>query len=103
MELRSHPLMSHRGVFSWPPQWVRIDGTENQSPVGEVGILSEVSASNVPGLDELFVMMDYLGSVYMGCLVFDDLGFCHELHQLLAAQRGRPISEIAALELNSPR
>jgi hypothetical protein len=103
MELRTHPLMSHRGVPSWPPKWVWIDGTEKQSPIGEVGTLSEVRVSNVPGLDQLFVMIDYLGSVYMGCLLFDDPNFCHEVHQLLTGHRGRPISQIAALELNSLR
>jgi hypothetical protein len=40
--LRNHPQMSYKGVSSWPPRWIWLDGPEDKHPKGEVGILGFV-------------------------------------------------------------
>jgi hypothetical protein len=36
MLLRDHPLMSYRGLPSWPPAWTWIGGLDNKRPQGEM-------------------------------------------------------------------
>jgi hypothetical protein len=45
MELRNHPLMTYKGVCSWPPAWLWRGGYETTYPDGEVGILKDVTIS----------------------------------------------------------
>jgi hypothetical protein len=47
MLLRDHPLMSFKGMSSWPPVWTWIDGHEKKSARGEIGILKEVTLSKI--------------------------------------------------------
>jgi hypothetical protein len=100
VELRHHPLMSHRGLSNWPPSWLWIAGEENGHPCGEVGILREVRESNIPKTYRLFVTMEYQSNSYMGCLLFDDRGFCHEVYNLLNNNLGLPIVEIGGLDVS---
>jgi hypothetical protein len=73
MQLRDDPLMSYRGLSNWPPVWTRIRGGENKHPNGEVGILREVLWSTIQlrPRDSFFLGVEYGGTVYMGCLLFD--------------------------------
>jgi hypothetical protein len=53
MLLRDHPLMSRHGVPNWPPVWTwvngpAVDGPENESLRGEVGILKWVRFKRPP-------------------------------------------------------
>ena len=32
VSLRNHPQMSYKGVFSWPPRWIWLDGPEDKHP-----------------------------------------------------------------------
>jgi hypothetical protein len=32
MLLRNYPLMSYKGVPSWPPEWIGTDGLEDKRP-----------------------------------------------------------------------
>src|SRR5262249_57108511 len=49
MLLRDHPLMTYKGVPSWPPAWLRRVGCyENTHPTGEIGILKGVAPSRFP-------------------------------------------------------
>ena len=101
MQLRSHPLMSFKGASNWPPKWTRIRGGIDSRPNGEVGILREVlwSAIQVHPLDRFFVVIEEQGTVYMGCLLFDDPSFCLEIQRLLRASIGFTISQIGALDV----
>jgi hypothetical protein len=65
MELRDHPLMTYRGLPSWPPAWTWIGGTDNQYPKGEVGILKEITLSQIEPADRIFLYMDYEDASYM--------------------------------------
>jgi hypothetical protein len=100
MLLRNHPLMSYHGVSNWPPSWLWIDGVENKRPRGEIGILKAVEVSKVPPANRCFVCIDYEGSSYMGCLLFDDRTFCDQIVRLLRGYLNRPIAEIASLDLS---
>ena len=100
MLLRDHPLMSRNGVPNWPPIWTWIDGLETKSPKGEIGILKWVALSGVKPPDRCYLCIDYEGSSYMGCLLFDNLTFCHQIVKLLKAHCNRPIGEIGGVDLS---
>jgi hypothetical protein len=43
--------------------------------------------------------IDYEGSSYLGCFVFDDSAFCSQIVRLLRGYLNRPIAEIGRLVL----
>ena len=100
MFLRNHPLMRYRGLASWPPAWTWIGGGENKRPRGEIGILRKVNLSIISPADRCFLYIDHHGSSYVGCLLIDDHGFCHQIVTLLQEHLDRPIAEIASLDLS---
>jgi hypothetical protein len=100
MELRSHPLMSYRSISSWPPTWIWIDGNERQVTKGEVGFLREVRKSKIPKYNALYLIMDYEGNTYMGCLLLEDAMFCDEIRLALLAQCGNAIADIGSLDVS---
>jgi hypothetical protein len=91
--------MFYRGLSNWPPVWVWIDGGENRYPRGDLGVLQEVRGPNIGASNRLFLVMDYLGSAYMGCLLFDDEGFCRDIHKLLIGHCGMAIDDIGRLDV----
>ena len=100
MLLREHPLLNHRGVPGWPPAWLWTAGLQNTHPRGEIGILRDVTPSNIEPSDRCFLYIDYEGSAYLGCLFIEDIAFCRLVVELLRANRNRPITEIGSLELS---
>ena len=72
---------------------------ENKHPRGEIGILTAVEVSKVPPTNRCFLCIDYEGSSYMGCLLFDDRAFCGQIVTLLRRHLNRPIAEIGSIEL----
>ena len=102
MQLRSHPLMSFRRLPNWPPAWTRIRGGLDSHPAGEVGILREIvwSPIQVRPLDRFFLVIDYEGTTYMGCLLFDDAAFCLETQRLLRSYTGYTIEHIGGLDVD---
>jgi hypothetical protein len=61
MLLRDHPLMSRYGVPNWPPVWTwvdgpEIDGPENKSLKGELGILKWVGLSGIEPTDVIYTL-----------------------------------------------
>jgi hypothetical protein len=73
---------------------------ENKHPRGEIGTLKAVEVSNVPPVNRCFLCIDYEGSSYMGCLLFDDVAFCDQTVNLLRGHLNRPIAEIGSLDLS---
>jgi hypothetical protein len=98
MELRSHPLMTYRGINNWPPSWTWRGGEENIRPKGEVGILRDVFLSRVEPQSRLFLIIEHEQQEYMGCLLFNDRTFCGQICELLKAHCGRTIAEIGSLD-----
>jgi hypothetical protein len=99
--LRHHPLMSYRGVPNWPPTWMWIGGLENKFPTGEIGILKSATLSKVLPANKCYLYIDYEGSSYIGCLLFDDSSFCSQVVKLLLENRNRPIAEIGDIDLST--
>ena len=83
MLLRDHPLLSYRGIPSWPPVWTWIEGQENKNPKGEIGTLTEVRLSVIEPPNRCYLVIRHEGSVYMGCLFIDDPRFCAQITQLM--------------------
>jgi hypothetical protein len=100
MLLRDHSLMSYHGVSNWPPAWLWIDGLEDKHPRGEMGILKAAKLSNVLPATRCFLEIDYEGSTYMGCLLFDDEIICAQITENLQGYLNRPIAEIGSLDLS---
>ena len=100
MLLRDHPLMSHCGVPNWPPVWTWTGGLENTHAKGEVGILKAATLSNIGSSYRCYLHIYYEGSVYIGCLLFDDHAFCGQLAKLLEGYCNRHIAEIGCIDLS---
>ena len=100
MVLRKHPLFNYRGLPSWPPVWTFTGGLKNKRPRRqEIGILTEVTISNVQSADRCFLHIKHEGSSYVGCLLIEDQAFCAQTVRLLQGQLNRPIAEIGSLDL----
>ena len=100
MLLRDHPLMAYHGVRNWPPIWTWASGLENNRPKGEIGILTKVELSNILPADRCFLYVEHQGSLYIGCLLFDDRTFCGQVGTLLQNHRNKRISEIGGLDIS---
>jgi len=100
MDLRNHPRMSYRGRTNWPPRWVWLGGKRNERPIGEVGVLKQVSRYSLLTSDGLSLVMEYNNSAYMGLLLFDDFVFSRRIHELLKTLRDHPIAAIGSVEIN---
>jgi hypothetical protein len=61
MLLRAHPLMTYKGIRSWPPAWLWRGGNENTHPEGEVGILKDVMLSTITPCT-CFLIMEHCGA-----------------------------------------
>jgi hypothetical protein len=93
--------MSRNGVRNWPPLWTWVDGLENESPKGEVGILIWASLTGIQPPDRCYLLMKHEGSSYMGCLLFNDPAFCRYVAKLLDSYRNHPIADIGSLDVTS--
>jgi hypothetical protein len=99
MLLRDHPRLSYHGHPSWPPVWTGVDGPENTQRRGEIGILRQVVSSKISPVERCFLYIDYQGSQYIGCLLFDDSAFCNQTIKLLQGYCNRPIAEIGGIDI----
>jgi hypothetical protein len=76
-----------------------IGGKEN-NPKGELGILKQLKLSGVePFLNRCF-LWEYEGSIYLGCLLFDNKFFCERISTLLGEHSGSSIRGITVLRSN---
>jgi hypothetical protein len=77
MLLRNHPSLRYHGTSSWPPNWTFTAGVKNERPPrDEIGILREVTASNIKPADRCFLHVEHEGSMYVGRLLIEDPVFC---------------------------
>jgi hypothetical protein len=99
MLLRDHRLMSYHRAPNWPPTWTWIDGQEDNRPRGEIGTLKVVILTKLKPANCCYLYIEYEGSSYAGCLLFDDRAFCAQITKLLQDYCNRPIAEIGGLDL----
>jgi hypothetical protein len=100
MLLREHPLLSYRGIPSWPPTWSWLGDGLNRHPKGEVGVLKEVRVPVANPFDRCFLIVEYKKAKYMGCLLIDDLRFGNQISRLLQAHCGELLASIGSLDLS---
>jgi hypothetical protein len=100
MKLRDHPLMSYKGVRTWPPAWLWRGGYESTFPEGEVGILKDVVPSSIPSHNLCFLIMEHCGAQYMGALLLDDHTFYLQTYALLVHNHGETIQDIGEIEIS---
>src|SRR5713226_5169476 len=100
MKLRDHPLMSYKGLCSWPPVWIH--PTDSLNPItvkGEVGILMAVRMHDLRSR-RIFLHIKYDGALYLGCLFLDDSAFHQQMFHFLVNCIGMSIKEIGNEDLS---
>jgi hypothetical protein len=100
MKLREHPLMTYKGLSSWPPAWLWRGGYENTHPLGEVGILKSVMPSTIEPHGRCFLIMEHCGAEYIGALLLSDSAFCREIFRLLVMNCGETIRDIGEIDIS---
>jgi hypothetical protein len=91
--------MAPKSVFqTWPPRWTPTHRDKDDKPLGEVGILEDVTMSQLTET-KLFLFMQHRGFQYMGFMNFDDFIFSSQIFTLLKANIGRSIKDIGDLDL----
>jgi hypothetical protein len=99
MELRHHPLLSYRGLASWPPVWVPAKPDDGKSTLrGEIGVLKHTISNALSG--KCYLLIDHQNSSYIGSLFCADAAFCSQIAAALEDNRGRTIKEIGDLDLS---
>jgi hypothetical protein len=105
--LRDMPVISHRGIHTWPPTWTWTGKGQDKPPLGEAGVLKKVRTSVVgpkePGAvtpdNRIYLFMDYRDSGYVGCLILDDPAACRQIGTVLSALCGMTIKQIGDIDL----
>lgn len=62
--------------------------------------MRDVFLSKVEPSSRLFLIMEYEQQEYMGCLLFNDLTFCGQIHELLRSRCGHTIKQIGDLNVS---
>jgi hypothetical protein len=98
VKFREHPLMSYRGLCSWPPAWV----VPRTSPIkvlkGEIGILTDVKMHDLSS-GRLFLTIEHDSKECIGCLFLDNPAFCMAIYTTLKSFIGRTIREVGDQDL----
>src|SRR5262245_8022020 len=100
MLLRDHPLITYKGIRSWPPGWLWRTGNDTTNPKGEVGILKDVILSTIEPDNRCFLVMEHLDAEYIGALLLSDTVFSREIFGVLIQNRGKKIQEIGDIDLS---
>src|ERR1043165_7584902 len=82
MQFRDHPLLSYKGLPTWPPMWVGRDPAVKVRLDGEIGILREVKTYDLSS-KTCFLVIDHDGASYMGCLFIDDKVFRSQVADIM--------------------
>ena len=101
MKFRDHPLMSYKGLRSWPPTWILPSLSEAKPPrvEGEVGILTDVRMYDLLSC-RIFIGIKHMGNRYLGCLFLDDPAFCQEIYNLLRICIGTFTKDVGDTDLS---
>jgi hypothetical protein len=96
MKLNDHPLMSHKGLRNWPPSFLAFNHEDRLA--GELGILRHVMADQTD-MNRVFLLTEYDGLGYVGCVQFDDKEFCSRIATVFRNSIGKPLKEIGEFEI----
>ena len=84
--------MRYHGVPNWPSVWTT-RGEIETGTCAEGGVVRDVFLSRIEPLNRLFIITEHEGNEYIGCVLFDDVGFCGQIHKLFYDWRGRTIKQ----------
>ena len=82
----------------WPPIWMGYAATTGKSARDEVGRLKEVRCY-LQNPSRIFLIVDYEGFEFTGCLLFDDAVACEQMAYFFEKCCGLLIEDIGSLEL----
>jgi len=102
MNFRDHPLVSYRGMRSWPPIWIQMSAPYSRSAIktlrGEIGVLKRVVRhQDIP--NECFLVIEHGEDSWMGTLLIDNGAFCAQIAAMLQFYVGHSIKEIGGIDL----
>lgn len=102
--LRDHPLMTYRGARTWPPTWVKTDGSKEAATrgtlCGELGTLTQVLVSKIDPYTRFYLLIHFKDEPYMGTLLFENAAFCQQIAYLLQHHCDESIQQIGGLDLS---
>ena len=99
MQLRYHPRLSRFGAPGWPPVWIKVSGDGILDE--ESAILASATLSRLDPPTACYLLIENGNSMHMGTLSFEDAEFGSRLCELLQSHVGKPIKEIAEIDLSS--
>jgi hypothetical protein len=99
MELRHHPLLTHRGTRTWPPLWHQRTGGALKMLQGEIGVLRNIHYSRDAGTRLCYLVIEHESEFFIGTLQFDDAHTCNDICRVIHEQIGRSIREIGSLDI----
>src|SRR5215467_903953 len=97
MKLRDYPLLSYRGVSSWPPTWVGWNSKQLDQSKAETAVLKDVTLSTTAL--RCYVMIEHEGDEYLGALLFEDHNSCLRIYHLLLSHRGEVIRKVSEIDV----
>ena len=86
-----------RAIRNWPPVWTGL-GRDRKILRGEVGVLDEAYSNN-EAETAIFIVIRYRAQKFIGALLLNDCSCAKRILSLLQSNVGRPIREIAELEI----
>ena len=97
MKLRDYPLLSYRGVSSWPPIWVGRNSNHLDQSKTETAVLKDVTLSTTA--PRCYLMIEHEGEEYLGALLFEDHNSCLRIYRLLLSHRGEVIRKVSEIDV----
>jgi hypothetical protein len=94
MKLRDHPALTN-----WPPTWRAMSGWHEHRWPGESAILTNVALSKVPPVTVCYLTVESEDESFTGALFCKDPLACRRMFEFLTQHIGKPVTEIADLEL----
>jgi len=85
---------------NWPPLWVWTAGTESKHAEGEVGTLKSVMLVGTEPINKCYLIIEYDGEQYIGCLLFGDSSFCRRIYGVLENHCGASLQRIGGIDVN---
>ena len=86
-----------RKIQTWPPVWTGL-GRDRKVLRGEVGVLADAYSNN-EAETAIFLVIRFRAQKFLGALLFNDCSCYKRMLSLLQANVGRPIREIADMEI----
>jgi hypothetical protein len=98
-QLRTHPKVKYHGARTWPPDLGGAYDATIVLPIGEEGVLEDVSVAerDYIGPERVDLIVEHQGRRHSGQVWLDDPALAPRLYEILKEHIGSPISEISDL------